>query len=193
MMTRIILLLLCVIVLTQSAVAQQENEQQMYWDFIKDRRLSETCDYNDVFDATIGFLRPLSYDQKRELWKECEDEIVEYIVFVHLSYENKVDSVNLEVIGPKSEVVLATFETIEEMLRQKLAEWPSCDIPVRLPDESWTVVLPFSFYSMGPPNHVQLPRTATQELKNAVGQYVKNNLSVVYPIGISGWMVLHTD
>lgn len=192
-MIRIILLTICTIILIEPVCAQQENAQKKYWDYIQYRRLSEQCNYNDVFNTVIGFLQNLSYDQKRAVWKECEDEIVEYIVFVHISPDYKVDSVNLEVVGPRSDVVLGTFDTIKEVLNKKLLEWPSCDIPVQLPDESWTVVLPFSFYSMGPPIHKQLPRTATQDLKNAISHYAKNHLSIVYPIGISGWMMLHAD
>lgn len=193
MMTRIILLLLCIIVSTDPVVAQQENAQKKYWDYVKDRQLSEQCDYKDVFDAILGFSQYFAYDQQREVWKECENEIVEYIVFVHLSPDYKVDSVTLEVIGPRTDVVLGAFDAVKSVLSKKLLEWPACDIPVQLPNESWTVVLPFSFYSMCPPKHLQLPRTATQDLKNAISHYAKNNLVVVYPIGISGWMALHMD
>jgi len=144
-----------------------------------------------VFDATFGFSQYLEYDERKAVWKECEYEIVEYVILVHLSPDCHVDSVNLDVIGPKSEVVLNALSNVRRVLNQKILEWPSCDIPVYLPDESWTIVLPFSYYSLSAPNSVQLPRTATQDLKDAVSRSAKNNLSVVYPIGIMGWSVLH--
>lgn len=192
MMIKTALLLLCIIVSTGPSLAQQENPS-IFFDYIENRQASEQCDYKDVFDAILGFSQYFAYDQKKEVWKECEDEIVEYIVFVHLSPDYKVDSVNLEVISPRTDIVLGAFDTVKWVLREKLLEWPSCDIPVQLPGESWTVVLPFSFFSMSYPNHVQLPRTATQDLKNSISYYAKNNLSIVYPIGILSWMVGHTD
>lgn len=197
MVTRTIIVMLCFITLSGLGKAQQLNSTDKdwnymdYWNYMDNRRDSGLCDSEDVDDAITGFLQYLSFQERNILWEKYESIVLEYVVFVHLSPDYQVDSISIEAVGQSRDENLDWPTSIAAGLSQRLSEWPACDIPVQFPNESWTILLPYSYYTLSMPSKERHTRTSSQNLKNIISSYASNNLSVVFPICVSGWGIGH--
>lgn len=190
MISRLILLLSCVI-LPGIGNSQEFSSPEEEWHFIENQVKSNLCRSDDLFGAITGFMQYLSYNEKIILWEEYEYEILEYVIFVHLSPDFGVDSLKVEVVGLNKDKRPLWLKSLTNGLQEKISKWPKCNIPVAFSDESWTVVLPYSYFSMSMSREESHNRTSTQKLKKIISSYAKNNLSVVFPIRVSGWGVVH--
>ncbi len=190
MLNRIIILL-GFVALSGTGDAQKFSSPEEEWHFTNVQVESSLCGSDDVYKAITGFMQHLSYDETIALWEEYEYEILEYVVFIHLSPDYSVDSLKVEVVGLDSSEDPAWLKSLTSDLQKKILKWPACNIPIAFPDESWTVVLPYSYFSMSISREESRTRTSTQELKNIISGYAKNNLSVVFPIRVSGWAIVH--
>jgi|AntRauTorckE5430_2_1112549.scaffolds.fasta_scaffold05867_1 hypothetical protein len=184
--TTLAFVLFCVLVKAQSETLPEEKWHHDYTEIV-----SNLCDSTETLKTIRGFLQYLSYDEKMALWEQYKGRVLEYVLLVHLSPSYQVDSLHVIVVGQNMDEKPAWVDSLTNGMRQKLESWPECSLPIEFAHETWTVVIPYSYYSLDLNQEEVRDRVSTSALKRVVSEYAKSSLAVVFPIYVSGWSIIH--